>query len=160
MRRTFYVQAPTAAARDEWISAIQSMLNEDRESRDSEVQRFQKDVLGGKATIAWSRFAASLRAVLDGFDDDDEDALHFVLHSLADDAGQSTSQVSAQQVIADFFPFSFLFFLFFLSFFLFFSFLFFLFFLSFFLFFLFFLFFRYLLFICLLTQHHNDLFCC
>jgi hypothetical protein len=98
VRRTFYVQAPSTAVRDEWISEIQSLLNEDRTGREREIKSFIDDTFGAKESLKWSAFVVRLREVIGDIDVRDEDVLHYILHRLADDVAQPTDSVTAAQV--------------------------------------------------------------
>lgn len=100
VRRTFYVQAPSTAVRDEWISEIQSLLNEDRAGREKEIKSFIDDTFGAKESLKWSAFVVRLREVIGDVDTRDEDVLHYIMHRLADDVGQPTDTVTAAQVRA------------------------------------------------------------
>ena len=63
IRRTFYVQAPTSAVRDEWIASMQTLLNEDTAGREAELKRFCADLFGERESMRWGDFAAGLREV-------------------------------------------------------------------------------------------------
>lgn len=100
VRRTFYVQAPSLAVRDEWIAEIQKLLNEDRTGRDTEVKRFIEDMFGVKEQLKWAAFVTHLAEVVGALDARDDDALHYILHRLADDVAQPTDTLTAAQVRA------------------------------------------------------------